>query len=551
MNLKDALKKRILEEMIGEVRKTCDFVILVVDSKTSKILSSCVRVYDVMEAGVLVVQNLEVGREKLPDTSAIYFIEPSASSVKYLVDDFANPARPAYKAAHLFFTNHVQAAEMKMLAGSKAIPRVKSFVELNADFSAVESSVFSLNLSNSLGALYFHEKNKQEVLANELSQISKKLTSMCLTMHELPHVRYCATKEASGINKVLASFFEKDMKALAGKVSDWKTSESRERGTILLLDRSMDPVAPLMHEYTYQAMVNDLLEVKGELCDVNTDADKKETIVLSEDDQLWVEFRHQHIANVMKSISAKFRSFQTQNNLVKLQKAQTATVKDMISAMKDFPKYKAMMKKYHEHMSLAEDCMKQFSAGNLKDISEFEQDMATGLDGDNNKVAAKTLKANLIKFCQDPEVGVLQKLRLLMIFIASQGGIQEATRNELLKSVDVKLHKAVMNLGIMGPDKSKSYKKKKTKGDESELMLVRFTPLLHQVILDFASGNLSEKDYPYSGIPPIGTSGKKVSRSVRSARKAKKWRNAEKEEDSKQEETRPLLTVFISGCNFI
>ena len=50
------------------------------------------------------------------------------------------------------------------------------------------------------------------------------------------------------------------------QLKDWKYNTSRPRGTLLIVDRSIDPLAPLMHEYTYQAMINDLLQVKGELC---------------------------------------------------------------------------------------------------------------------------------------------------------------------------------------------------------------------------------------------------------------------------------------------
>jgi hypothetical protein len=34
---------------------------------------------------------------------------------------------------------------------------------------------------------------------------------------------------------------------------------------LLIVDRSLDPVAPLMHEYTYQAAVYDMLEFDGDL----------------------------------------------------------------------------------------------------------------------------------------------------------------------------------------------------------------------------------------------------------------------------------------------
>ena len=36
----------------------------------------------------------------------------------------------------------------------------------------------------------------------------------------------------------------------------------RPRGTLIVTDRSMDTVAPLLHEFTYQAMANDLLPIE-------------------------------------------------------------------------------------------------------------------------------------------------------------------------------------------------------------------------------------------------------------------------------------------------
>ena len=38
----------------------------------------------------------------------------------------------------------------------------------------------------------------------------------------------------------------------------------RPRGTLIITDRSMDTVAPLLHEFTYQAMANDLLKIEDD-----------------------------------------------------------------------------------------------------------------------------------------------------------------------------------------------------------------------------------------------------------------------------------------------
>jgi syntaxin-binding protein 1 len=192
-------------------------------------------------------------------------------------------------------------------------------------------------------------------------------------------------------------------------------NESRERGTLLIVDRSMDPIAPLMHEFTFQAMVNDLLHVEGEIAIVpggatgggaaaasnknaaglpKTDAEKEadeaaSELVLSEDDALWLDFRHKHIGLVMQQLTAKFKEFKGGNKMALLQTDNKSTVKDMIQAMKDMPEYKAMMKKYAKHMTLAGECMARFDAQRLDALGELEQDLATGLNTEGKSLSIK------------------------------------------------------------------------------------------------------------------------------------------------------------------
>jgi syntaxin-binding protein 1 len=46
----------------------------------------------------------------------------------------------------------------------------------------------------------------------------------------------------------------------------------RDRSTLLLLDRSLDVLSPLMHEFTYQAMVNDLLNIDDDKISYKSEA---------------------------------------------------------------------------------------------------------------------------------------------------------------------------------------------------------------------------------------------------------------------------------------
>ena len=40
------------------------------------------------------------------------------------------------------------------------------------------------------------------------------------------------------------------------------TQPPRQRATLIITDRSMDMLAPFIHEFTFQAMANDLLPIK-------------------------------------------------------------------------------------------------------------------------------------------------------------------------------------------------------------------------------------------------------------------------------------------------
>ena len=53
-----------------------------------------------------VLENIQLKRERL-DMGAIYFIEPSETSVKRLLEDFKDKDKPQYKEVHLYFTTRM------------------------------------------------------------------------------------------------------------------------------------------------------------------------------------------------------------------------------------------------------------------------------------------------------------------------------------------------------------------------------------------------------------------------------------------------------------
>lgn len=70
--------------------------------------------------------------------------------------------------------------------------------------------------------------------------------------------------EGDYVAKVLAFMVQQNLDEYKKATPDFpKPSDPpRPRGTLIITERAMDTVAPLLHEFTYQAMANDLLPIE-------------------------------------------------------------------------------------------------------------------------------------------------------------------------------------------------------------------------------------------------------------------------------------------------
>ena len=119
-----------------------------------------------------------------------------------------------------------------------------------------------------------------------------------------------------------------------------KPDPSRQRATLIVTDRAMDVVAPLIHEFTYQAMANDLLPIEDGAkytcvfsltpfqrsrashpalyaCrykfQSSVGAYEDKTAVLSDTDTVWTDVRHMHMREAIDKLMADFNKFMTDN----------------------------------------------------------------------------------------------------------------------------------------------------------------------------------------------------------------------------------------------
>ena len=276
--LKELVRRRLHTDMLSSFKNEPAGVVLCVDNFTLRLVSSLYKVSQLAEENFYLVENITMksergeylDRQPMPSLPVLYFITPTVESVNRMLHDYRDKKSPKYGKAHLYFTSHLSDALLLKIKASPLIKTVASFKELNLEFLAAEGNAFTLDSPQSLPLLYAEDSSPDATRAKEQEhhRIANMLVTVCATLGELPHVRFDGTRTDAGTPREAAAsvarILQDKLEALRANPTSGFPSRhlgDDERPTLLLLERSFDVVSPLLHEYTYQAMVHDLLPV--------------------------------------------------------------------------------------------------------------------------------------------------------------------------------------------------------------------------------------------------------------------------------------------------
>lgn len=369
--------------------------------------------------------------------------------------------------------------------------------------------------------------------------------------------------EASVLCTHLAKFVQDELDAYAKFNQNFPPPSSRPQGVLVITDRAMDIMAPLIHEFTYQAMAHDLLPIReGDkivyktVVNEGTAQQEEKDMEIGEKDKIWVNNRHSHMKDTIEKLMGDFQKFINENpNFTNADADATSlnAIKDMLAGL---PQFQEMKEAYSLHLSMAQECMNIFQHRKLPDIASVEQSLATGLDEDFRK--PKNLADQVVRLLDDENIGPADRLRLIMLYIIYRDGMIQDDVQRLLAHAALPPQdaEAIANLDLIGAHTTKANLKevrpaaqplfpRKTvqTAQNEEYALSRFEPAVKLMLEEITKGTLDQMTFPYVR-PPLDNSEELAAQSQASLRSAKPtWaRNR-----MSTVENRQRIIVFMAG----
>ncbi|TYG42503.1 hypothetical protein ES288_D12G262300v1 [Gossypium darwinii] len=528
-NFRQISRERLLHEMLRSAKvkdSKSTWKVLIMDKVTVKIMSYSCKMADITAEGVSLVEDIYRRRQPLPSMEAIYFIQPTKENVIMFLSDMSGRT-PLYKKAFVYFSSPVPrelVAHIKK--DSSVLPRIGALSEMNLEYFAIDSQGFITDNVKALEDLFGDEENTRKGDAC-LNVMATRIATVFASLREFPFVRYRAAKSLDPMT--MTTFRDLIPTKLAAgiwnclvKYKSIPNFPQKETCELLILDRSIDQVTPVIHEWTYDAMCHDLLNMEGNKyvhevpSKIGGPPEKKE-VLLEEHDPIWLELRHAHIADASERLHEKMTTFISKNKAAQLQhgsrdggEISTRELQKMVQAL---PQYSEQIDKLSLHVEIAGKINRIIREQGLRELGQLEQDLAFGDAG----------MKDVIKFLSTNEVASREnKLRLLMILAAIYPEKFEGEKGlNLMKLARLPLEDmtAVNNMALLAPPseakkssgsafslkfdmhKKKHATRKDRSGGQETWQLSRFYPIIEELVEKLGKGELSKDDYPCMNDP--------------------------------------------------
>lgn len=484
---------RILEEA-GPGMK-----VMLLDAETTPIVSLAFAQSALMKQEVFLFEKLQPHphQEDLRHLKCIVIARPE-DSVSLLCTELANPRYGSY---YINFANLVPKAAVKQLAEADMQEVVRALREIYIDFLPIGAHLFGLNIPYPLQPL------GSRWVESSLTRTVQALSSLLLALKLSPAIRY---QEGSGPASLLSQTVRQIIAREGGLFQTGSQAESSP--ILLILDRREDPVTPLLSQWTYQAMVHELLGINNNRVSLagtpGITKDLQDIVLSGAQDEFYAANLYSNFGEIGQTIKALMEDFQN-----RAKSHQTIeSIADMKNFVENYPQFKKMSGTVSKHVTLVSELSRLVSTRKLLEVSELEQELVSG--GDHPAMLKQV--SELVQRESTQRGDALRLVALFCLRFESLAAGSSGTRTLLAHlrkrgwEEEARLVQNVVRFAGMNARKgdlfgdsgnpTRNITGKLFKGLKGvENVYTQHQPLLKQILEDLAKGRLKPQQFPYLG----------------------------------------------------
>ncbi|XP_020529753.1 vacuolar protein sorting-associated protein 45 homolog isoform X1 [Amborella trichopoda] len=471
--------------------------------KSSQLVSIVSVVYsqsELLQKEVFLVEMVDsISKEAMAHLKAVYFLRPITENIDRLKRQIGSPRFGEY---HLFFSNILKLDQIQVLADSDEHEVVQQVQEFYADFVAIDPYHFTLNLpSNHIYMLpaVADPPSSQRFCDRAVDGIA----AVFLALKRRPVIRY---QRSSEIARRIAQEALKLMYEVETGLFDFRRTEISP--LLLVIDRRDDPVTPLLNQWTYQAMVHELIGIQDNKVDLRNvgklPKDQQEVVLSSEQDAFFKANMYENFGDLGMNIKRMVDEFQQ----IAKSNQNIQTIEDMAKFVDNYPEYRKMHGNVSKHVTMVTEMSKIVEERRLMLVSQTEQDLACN----SGQVAAFEAVMNLLN---NDSVSDVDRLRLVMLYALryeKESPVQLMQLVNKLASRSAKYKSGLVQflLKQAGVDKRTgdlfgnrdllNIARNMARGLKGvENVYTQHQPLLFQTMENITKGRLRDVDYPFVG----------------------------------------------------
>lgn len=390
MNLVQAVQFYI-NNMVSSIQGMKVFLL---DKETTGIVSMVYTQSQILQKEVFLFEKIDAQkREVMGHLKAVCFLRPTVENIHLLKDELREPKYGEY---HLFFTNTLKSVHLEELAQADEHEVVKEVQEYFADYYAISSDLFTLNVEGAMSqaANDWHR---------DMDRITEGIASVLLSVKKKPYVRY---QRKSDLTYRIAQEIVRRMSS-EGELFHFSTPATPP--LLLILDRRDDPITPLLMQWTYQAMVHEILGIHNHRVDLRDvpgiQQDLKEVILSPEHDPFFKQNSNLNFGDLGVKIKELVDEYQDKSK----RNENIQSIEDMKRFVENYPEFRKMAGNVSKHVAIMSELSRRMDEKSLMDVSELEQELACN---HNPQEAFQKLSAVI----DDPSIKKFEKLKLVLLY---------------------------------------------------------------------------------------------------------------------------------------